>query len=65
MEMLGAAIALRFAFPHDLYAQGEVVSHGRTVSLQSISSNLKVRFKHSPMSNRIIILFMDLLFRKL
>ena len=38
--MLLAAIALRFAFPYNLYAQ-ETVTHGRTVSLQSISSNLK------------------------
>lgn len=40
VEMLLAAIALRFAFPYNLYAQ-ETVTHGRTVSLQSISSNLK------------------------
>ena len=43
IEMFFAAIALRFAFPFDLYAQQEVVTQGRTVSLQSISSNLKVR----------------------
>ena len=43
IEMFFAAIALRFAFPYDLYAQQEVVTHGRTVSLQSISSNLKVK----------------------
>ncbi len=42
IEMFFAAIALRFAFPYNLYAQQEVVTHGRTVSLQSISSNLKV-----------------------
>ena len=41
VEMLFAAIALRFAFPHSLYRQSEPVPHGRTVSLQSISSNLK------------------------
>lgn len=41
IEMFFAAIALRFAFPYDLYAQQETVTHGRTVSLQSISSNLK------------------------
>ena len=41
IEMFFAAIALRFAFPYNLYAQQETVTHGRTVSLQSISSNLK------------------------
>ncbi len=41
IEMLFAAIALRFAFPYALYAQEGGPSHGRTVSLQSISSNLK------------------------
>jgi len=41
IEMFFAAIALRFAFPYNLYAQEEAVTTGRTVSLQSISSNLK------------------------
>ena len=42
IEMFFAAVALRFAFPYQLYAQQDVgVGHGRTVSLQSISSNLK------------------------
>ena len=41
IEMVFAAIAFRFAFPYSLYAQEEAVTHGRTVSLQSISSNLK------------------------
>ena len=41
IEMFFAAIALRFAFPYSLYAQEEPVTSGRTVSLQSISSNLK------------------------
>lgn len=43
IEMVFAAIALRFAFPYGLYAQEENVHSqgGRTVSLQSISSNLK------------------------
>ena len=31
----------RYAFPYDLYASDEGVAQGRTVSLQSISSNLK------------------------
>jgi hypothetical protein len=42
IEMLFAAIALRFAFTHSIYAQEQpVTTQGRTVSLQSISSNLK------------------------
>ena len=41
IEMFFAAIALRFAFPYGMYAQEEAVTTGRTVSLQSISSNLK------------------------
>ena len=41
IEMFFAAIALRFAFPHSVYTQGESANQGRTVSLQSISSNLK------------------------
>ncbi len=41
IEMLFAAIALHSAFPHNLYAQQETITKGRTVSLQSISSNLK------------------------
>lgn len=41
IEMFFAAFALRFAFPHGLYAHDGPICHGRTVSLQSISSNLK------------------------
>ncbi|XP_076451157.1 transmembrane protein 184B-like [Babylonia areolata] len=41
MEMFLAAIALRFAFPHSVYSSGAGIVHGRTVSLQSISSSLK------------------------
>ena len=41
IEMFFAAIALRFAFPYSLYAMEENITQGRTVSLQSISSNLK------------------------
>ncbi|XP_041362330.1 transmembrane protein 184B-like [Gigantopelta aegis] len=40
-EMFLAAVALRFAFPHSVYASGPTSTHGRTVSLQSISSSLK------------------------
>ena len=42
IEMFFAAIALRYAFPYSLYSHQEgTVCSGRTVSLQSISSNLK------------------------
>ncbi|GAB1607704.1 transmembrane protein 184B-like [Argonauta hians] len=41
IEMVFAAIALRFAFPHMIYSSGHSATHGRTVSLQSISSSLK------------------------
>jgi hypothetical protein len=41
IEMFFAAIALKYAFPYTLYEQQETITQGRTVSLQSISSNLK------------------------
>ncbi|XP_076458742.1 transmembrane protein 184B-like [Babylonia areolata] len=42
LEMFLAAVALRFAFPHSVYSSGPATAgHGRTVSLQSISSSLK------------------------
>lgn len=43
IEMFYAAIALRYAFPYQVYAQGCITdSHGRSVTMQSISSSLKV-----------------------
>lgn len=43
IEMFFAAVALRYAFPHRVYAQGCVTdSRGRSVTMQSISSSLKV-----------------------
>ncbi|KAJ8978852.1 hypothetical protein NQ317_004463 [Molorchus minor] len=40
--MFCAAIALRYAFPYKIYAQGCVTdSRGRSVTMQSISSSLK------------------------
>ena len=43
IEMFCAAIALRYAFPYRVYAQGCVTdSRGRSVTMQSISSSLKV-----------------------
>lgn len=43
VEMLFAAIALRYAFPYQVYAQSCITdSHGRSVTMQSISSSLKV-----------------------
>ncbi|CAG5125266.1 unnamed protein product, partial [Candidula unifasciata] len=41
LEMFLASVALRFAFPHSVYSTGPPSTHGRTVSLQSISSSLK------------------------
>ncbi|BFZ03427.1 hypothetical protein BsWGS_06466 [Bradybaena similaris] len=41
LEMFVASVALRFAFPHSVYSTGPTNTHGRTVSLQSISSSLK------------------------
>jgi tryptophan-rich sensory protein len=42
IEMFCAAIALRYAFPYRVYAQGCVTdSRGRSVTMQSISSSLK------------------------
>ena len=44
IEMLFAAIALRYAFPISVYlTEGVVNSTGRSVTMQSISSSLKVR----------------------
>lgn len=39
IEMLFAAIALRYAFPYEIYSYGD--SYGRSVTMQSISSSLK------------------------
>lgn len=45
IEMFFAAVALRYAFPHHVYAQGCITdSRGRSVTMQSISSSLKVEF---------------------
>lgn len=44
LEMLFAAIALRYAFPYQVYAQGCMNDpNGRSVTMQSISSSLKVQ----------------------
>lgn len=42
IEMLIAAIALRYAFPHQVYARGLHSEAHRSVTMQSISSSLKV-----------------------
>lgn len=43
IEMFCAAVALRYAFPYRVYSQGCVTdARGRTVTMQSISSSLKV-----------------------
>lgn len=39
IEMLFAAIALRYAFPYEIYSYGD--AYGRSVTMQSISSSLK------------------------
>lgn len=45
IEMLFASIALRAAFPYQIYKSTCVTdSSGRSVTMQSISSSLKVRF---------------------
>ncbi|ALC44091.1 CG12004 [Drosophila busckii] len=42
IEMLFAAIALRYAFPYQVYARSCIAEgHGRSVTMQSISSSLK------------------------
>lgn len=47
IEMFFAAVALRYAFPHHVYAQGCVTdSRGRSVTMQSISSSLKVSYSN-------------------
>lgn len=50
IEMLFAALALRAAFPYEIYANNSQTGTGnptnsRTVTMQSISSSLKVRLK--------------------
>jgi hypothetical protein len=42
IEMLAAAVALRYAFPHQVYARGLHNDPHRSVTMQSISSSLKV-----------------------
>lgn len=44
LEMLVAAVALRYAFPYHIYA-GISDGRGRSVTMQSISSSLKVSSK--------------------
>lgn len=48
IEMFFAAIALRYAFPISVYLSEGCVGtegYGRSVTMQSISSSLKVRFE--------------------
>lgn len=45
IEMFFAAVSLRYAFPYSVYMQGCVTdARGRSVTMQSISSSLKVCF---------------------
>lgn len=43
VEMFFASVALRYAFPYQIYGDFTVTGTGRTVTMQSISSSLKVR----------------------
>ncbi|KAK3912136.1 Transmembrane protein 184B [Frankliniella fusca] len=44
LEMLAAAIALRYAFPYHIYAGCISDGRGRSVTMQSISSSLKISY---------------------
>lgn len=56
IEMLFAAIALRYAFPYQIYAAGCVTdSRGRSVTMQSISSSLKVNNMTFNIDNKLLI----------
>lgn len=56
LEMLFAAIALRYAFPYQVYAQGCMNDpNGRSVTMQSISSSLKVKKEGGGWSERRVI----------
>lgn len=47
IEMFFAAVALRYAFPYQVYAQVCITDpRGRSVTMQSISSSLKVRIEN-------------------
>lgn len=43
VEMFFASVALRYAFPYQIYGDFTVTGTGRTVTMQSISSSLKVK----------------------
>lgn len=65
--MLFAAIALRYAFPYQVYAAGCVTdSRGRSVTMQSISSSLKVHILNMNISGHnlliIIIIIISITF---
>ena len=42
VEMFFASVALRYAFPYQIYGDFTVSGPGRSVTMQSISSSLKV-----------------------
>ena len=42
IEMFFASVALRYAFPYQIYGDMSVTGPGRSVTMQSISSSLKV-----------------------
>ena len=45
IEMFFASVALRYAFPYQIYGDMSLTGPGRSVTMQSISSSLKVSFK--------------------
>ena len=48
IEMLFAAVALKYAFPISVYiGEGNINAEGRSVTMQSISSSLKVYLSYS------------------
>ncbi|CAL1263446.1 unnamed protein product [Larinioides sclopetarius] len=57
IEMFFASLALRCAFPHTVYMTGfQTDGYGRTVTMQSISSSLKVKFLKYILMAEIIVL---------
>ena len=47
IEMFFAAVALKYAFPISVYiGEGTINAEGRSVTMQSISSSLKVNYGH-------------------
>lgn len=56
IEMFFASVALRYAFPYQIYGDFTVSGPGRSVTMQSISSSLKVK-SHGILDWNIFISF--------